>query len=214
VTAIDATGQMRDHWWFRPGWRVGRRMYTWHVTFEGQTQLHDLVNAYQSALASIPGLDLIPLRWLHLTMQGVAFTDEISETELSGIVAAARKRLANQPPVVLNVGPAFVDPEAIMFDVQPTDALDPVRASIRSAIFDVRGTVAESDQWTAHISLAYSNTDGPATPFANALSRVTDPPAPVTVTAVHLIALSRDTHLYQWTTEAEVLLIGEDRMSS
>jgi 2'-5' RNA ligase len=206
VTAIDATGHMRDHWWLRPGWRVGRRMYTWHVTFEGQTQLHDLVNAYQSELASLPGLDLIPLRWLHLTMQGVAFTDEISETELSGIVAATRKRLASQPPVVLNVGPAFVDPEAIMFDVEPTDALDPVRASIRSAVTEIQGTVGESEQWTPHISLAYSNSDGPAAPFIDALNKVTDPPVTVTVAAVHLITLSRDTHLYQWTTEAEVLL--------
>jgi hypothetical protein len=25
--------EMADHWWWRPGWRPGRRMYTWHVTF-------------------------------------------------------------------------------------------------------------------------------------------------------------------------------------
>jgi hypothetical protein len=24
---------MADHWWWRPGWRHGRRMYYWHVTF-------------------------------------------------------------------------------------------------------------------------------------------------------------------------------------
>jgi 2'-5' RNA ligase len=206
VTEIEATGHMRNHWWLRPGWRTGRRMYTWHVTFDNQPQVHHLVNAYQSALAPLPGLDPIPVRWLHLTMQGVAFTDEISDTEISEIVIAARKNLISQSPVSLTVGPAFVDPEAIMFNVQPDNSLDSVRDAIRSAIVDVQGTVSESEQWAPHISLAYSNSEGPAAPFIHALNVVADPPVTIKISAVQLIALSRDTHLYQWTTEAEVRL--------
>jgi hypothetical protein len=56
---------MRNHWWWRPGWRQGRRMYTWHVTFGDQPRLHKIVTSYQNALARMPGLDLIPLPWLH-----------------------------------------------------------------------------------------------------------------------------------------------------
>jgi 2'-5' RNA ligase len=202
--------RMRDHWWWRPGWRAGRSMYTWHVTFDDQLRLHELVSSYQAALASLPGLDLIPARWLHLTMQGIAFTDEVSPQEIADIAEAARKRLATQQPVPLSVGPALVDPEAILLRVSPAGALDPVRAGVRAAIADVRGAarVPESEHWTPHISIAYSNSEGLAALYAEALDTVTRTPADLTVSAVHLIDLSRDTHLYQWMTKAEVLLSG------
>jgi 2'-5' RNA ligase len=185
-------------------------MYTWHVTFDNQPRLHDLVSSYQAALAPLPGLDLIPAPWLHLTMQGIAFTDEVSAQEIADIAEAARKRLATQQPVSLSVGPALVDPEAILLQVSPDGGLDAVRASIRAAIADVRGAarVPESEHWTPHISVAYSNSDGPAAPYAEALNTIMRVPADLTVSAVHLIELSRDTHLYQWTTKAEVLLAG------
>lgn len=210
MSSAGSPDRMCDHWWWRPGWRAGRRMYTWHVTFDDQPQLHELVRNYQAALALLPGLDLIPMRWLHLTMQGIAFTDEVSLQDVADIAEATRKRLATQQPVALSVGPAAVDPEAIMLDVSPAGALDPVRTSIRTAIADVEGAarVPEPENWSAHISVAYSNSDGPATPYAEALSTVTQTPINLTVSAVHLIELSRDTHLYQWTTKAEALLSG------
>jgi hypothetical protein len=210
MSAIGQPGQMRDHWWWRPGWRIGRRMYAWHVIFNHRTPLHELARAYQEALAPLPGIDPIPIRWLHLTMQGIAFTDEISAQDVTDIARAARKRLTGQPPVPLTVGPALVDPEAIMLEVRPANALDPVRTGVRAAIADVRGVaeVPEADQWTPHISLAYSNNDGPAASFAEVLIAVTHPPVDVTVSAVDLIELSRDAHLYQWIIRAEVQLTG------
>jgi 2'-5' RNA ligase len=206
MSVIGPSDHMRNHWWWRPGWRVGRSMYTWHVTFDDQSQLHELVSAYQSALSSLPGLDLIPERWLHLTMQGIGFTDEVSEREIADIADAARKHLANQRPVSLTVGPASVDPEAIMFEVMPTDALSPVRSAIRAAISDVRGAagVPETEEWTPHISLAYSNNDGIAAPYVAAVDSVSNPPVTLTISKVHLIELNRDTRLYQWITKAEV----------
>ena len=202
--------RMRDHWWWRPGWHTGRSMYTWHVTFDDQPQLHELVRSYQTALALLPGLDLIPVRWLHLTIQGIAFTDEVSLQDIADIAEAARKRLATQQPVSLSVDPALVDPEAILLQVSPAGALDPVRAGVRAAIADLRGAtrVPESDHWTPHISIGYSNSDGPAAPYAKALNTVRHTPADLTVSVVHLIELSRDTHLYKWTTKAEILLSG------
>ncbi len=210
MSAIGPSDNMRDHWWWRPGWRVGRRMYTWHVTFDDQPELHELVSAYHSALSSLTGIDLIPTRWLHLTMQGIGFTDEISAHEIADITDSARKRLANQHPVTLAVGPASVDPEAIMFEVTPTNALASVRAAIRAAISDVRGAseVPESDEWTPHISLAYSNGNGAAAPYIKAVDSVPNQPAALTISKVHLIELNRDTRLYQWITKAEATFSG------
>ena len=202
--------RMRDHWWWRPGWRAGRSMYTWHVTFEDQPGLHDLVKGYQKVLAPLPGLDVIPIRWLHLTMQGIGFTDEVAPQEVADIAEAARKRLATCQPVPLSLGSTQVDPEAILLHVSPSGALNPVRDGVRAAIADVRGRsrVPETEDWTPHVSIAYSNSDGPAAPYAKALSTATSAPVDLTVSAVNLIELSRDTHLYQWTTKAEVPFFG------
>lgn len=211
MSAIGPSDHMRNHWWWRPGWQVGKRMYTWHVTFDNQPQLHELVSAYQSALSPLPGLDLIPMRWLHLTMQGIGFTDEIERQEAVDIADSARERLAKQRPVLITVGPAVVDPEAIMFEVAPADALSPVRSAIRDAIADVRGAakLPESDEWTPHISLAYSNNDGLAAPYVSAVESVEIPPATLTISSAHLIELNRDTRLYQWETKAEVPFSGQ-----
>ena len=210
MSAIGPSDHMRNHWWWRPGWNVGRRMYTWHITFDDQPQLRELVSAYQSALISLPGLDLIPERWLHLTMQGIGFADKVSEREIADIADAARKRLANQRPVSLTLGPATVDPEAIMFEVTPSDSLSPVRSAIRAAISDVRGAaeVPESEKWTPHISLAYSNGDGIAAPYIAAVNSVSNPPVTLVISKAHLIELNRDTRLYQWTIKAEAPFSG------
>jgi hypothetical protein len=46
----DADG-VRDHWYWRPGWAIGRRFYAWHITFADQSQV---VALFQS-LPSGPG---------------------------------------------------------------------------------------------------------------------------------------------------------------
>lgn len=210
MNAIGPSDHMRDHWWWRPGWRIGRSMYTWHVTFDGQSQLHELVSSYQSALRALPGIDPIPTRWLHLTMQGIGFTDEASERDIANITDTARKLLANQRPVSLTVGPAIVDPEAIMFEVRPSNALAPVRSAIRMAISEVwsAAEIPESDDWTPHISLAYSNSDALAAPYVSAIDSVNHPPVTITVSKVHLIELNRDNRQYEWITKAEISFPG------
>lgn len=199
--------RMRDHWWWRPGWHPGRRMYTWHFTFGNQADLHALVDAYQARLAGLPGMDLIPRQWLHLTTQGVGFTDEVPDADLEAVIDAARERLAVVRCVTVSMGPAIIDPEVIRLEVQPADALTPVRRAIRDAIAAARGPehLTESDGWTPHVSVAYSNSDGPMEPYIKTL----DPPlAPVRVEIadVQLIVLGRDEHLYEWRTRADIPL--------
>jgi hypothetical protein len=182
-------------------------MYTWHFTFDGQTALHELVDAYQQRLAGMPGLDPIPRQWLHLTTQGIGFTDEVPEADVDAIIEASRERLADVPRAVVKMGPAVVDPEVVRLEVRPVDALTPVRRALRDAIAVVRGAeqVGESDDWTPHVSVAYSNAAGPMEPYL----KVLDPPLePVSLEIPHvqLIVLERDTHLYQWQTRAVIAL--------
>lgn len=199
--------RMRDHWWWRPGWRVGRRMYTWHFTFDGQDELHRLVTAYQDRLQDLGGVDPIPLQWLHLTTQGVGFVDEVSDGEVTAVVDTVRKLLADAEPVTVQVGPAVIDPEVIRLRIDPVAALVPVRRAIRTAIAQVRGAdrLMEPDEWNPHVSVAYSNADGPMAPLAAAIAEEL-PPVPVRIDEVQLIVLGRDEHCYTWTTRDRVSL--------
>ncbi|MEU8267608.1 hypothetical protein AB0B89_10595 [Sphaerisporangium sp. NPDC049002] len=52
--------QMTDHWWWRPGWSIGRRFYTWHVTFQHASDVRRLAHAYRQGLTGVDGLDLVP----------------------------------------------------------------------------------------------------------------------------------------------------------
>jgi 2'-5' RNA ligase len=201
---------MRDHWWWRPGWRVGRTFYTWHLTFERSPDVHRLTAEYEEAL-DVPGLDVIPPRWLHLTMQGIGFTDEVSPQDAGAITESARDRLAELAPFDATLGPAVIDPEVVRLRVTPAEPVARVRAAIRAAIADVWGPdrVPENEAgFTPHVSLAYSSADGPAEPIIQATESVKPEPATASIAEAQLIALNRDHREYQWTTYAAVNLGG------
>jgi 2'-5' RNA ligase len=193
----------------RSGWKPGRRIYTWHFTVDGQPAVHELAAAYQERLADLPGLDLIPARWLHLTTQGVGFTDEVSEAEVTAILDASTGRLEGFAPQRVTLGPARVTPEAILLDVTPAEGLAAIRRELRAATTDVLGAarLGESDEWTPHVSVAYSNSTGPQAPYVAAVAD--GGTAETVITTVELIVLGRDQHLYEWTTRGDVQLAGD-----
>ncbi|MDX3455566.1 2'-5' RNA ligase family protein [Streptomyces sp. ME02-8801-2C] len=202
------TETMRNHWWWRPGWSVGRRFYTWHLTFEGETDVHRLAAEYRSALAPLGDfLTPIPDRWLHLTMQGIGFVGEAKERDVQAIADLARDRLAVLPAFDLRIGPAVLDPEAVLLHVNPDGPVRSVRDAIRDAIGEVLGDVPEkAEGFTPHVSVAYSNSEGPAEPIARALAGLDITPAGSRVSAVELIVINRDNKMYEWETFASVPL--------
>jgi len=197
--------QMADHWWWRPGWRPGRRMYTFHITFDGQPAVHQLASGCQKALRGLDGIDLVPPRWLHLTVQGAGFTDEVSDADADAITRAARDRLASLPAPSVRLGPVTITPEAILLPAQPDAALTAVRAALRAAILDVwpPSRLMEADTWTPHVTVAYSNSDGPAAPYQAALNGMSGT-AQALVSAAQMIILGRDQHAYEWSVYADV----------
>jgi 2'-5' RNA ligase len=198
---------MRDHWWWRPGWRPGRRRYAWHVTFEDVAAVQDLAAAARARLAGVAGVDPVPGRWLHLTTQDVGFTDEVTDVDLAAITGAVSARLAAVEPVSVTIGPARVADEGILCWVGPDGALTPMRDAIRAAIAEVWGPqrVPDGPDWAPHVSIAYSCADGPAAVFEAALGG-SGAVAAMTVDAVRLIRLGRDQHVYEWETLARVPL--------
>lgn len=198
----DTTQAMRDHWWWRPGWQVGRSFYTWHLTFDDQPAAHRLTADYAPILEGLSTLDPVPVGWLHLTMQGIGFTDTVERADLEAIVHAAQQRCGQLAPFTITLGPARVDPEALMLPVQPAEPVIALRTAIRDAIADVWGperVPENADGFRPHVSLAYSKTAGPAEPIIERLATRPVTSAEITVHEATLIDLNRDHRTYQWT---------------
>lgn len=60
-------------------------MYTFHLTMEQAPAVLALAASTRPALDSLPALDPVPLEGLHLTMNGVGFTDEVTHAELDEV---------------------------------------------------------------------------------------------------------------------------------
>jgi hypothetical protein len=203
-----SVNETRDHWGWRPGWKVGRSFYTWHVTFADQPHVLEFAASYASVVERLPMLDHIPLHWLHLTMQGVAFTDEVDQSDVDEIVTATHARCAGLDPFSVTLGPAEVAAEALKLPARPVELLIRVRSTVRQAIADVWGSERvprAADGWIPPVSLAYSNTDGPAEPIFQARNP-SEADHRVRVSAVPLIDVNRDQKMYQWTEVARVPL--------
>ncbi|MFG1815714.1 2'-5' RNA ligase family protein [Kribbella sp. NPDC049174] len=192
--------EVRDHWYWRPGWRADRSFYTWHITFEGREEIAALHASYADLIDDLPGFTPVPLEWLHLTLQGVGFTDRVPEADLADIIDATRPRVANLGSFPVTVGPAVLDPETIRLPVRPIEPLQYLRDLTRAAITDVWGddAVPELPELDPHITLAYSNHNAPAAPLTTRLLAHDPHSTALSITTLTLITLTRTHHLYHW----------------
>jgi 2'-5' RNA ligase len=200
--------ELRDHWWWRPGWHIGTRFYAWHITFDGASRLSQLADFWQDRLRAFDYLDLIPRRWLHLTMQGLGMVQDVPDETREQIVAAVRQRLTELAPDRVTFHRPAVRTEAIAMPAYPTSVVDAIRRAIRAGMADVIGTGSvpeQADGFQPHVSLAYVNRNHSAAAVINAIESVTEPHAAnIDVTRAALIEMHRDKHMYEWRTIATV----------
>jgi hypothetical protein len=213
---IEHVAGVRDHWWWRPGWAPGRHFYACHLTFEDQPSVQQLVLDYQAALAGLGGLDLIPGRWLHLTMQGIGFTDQISEDEIAAVTGALQEHFRTVTPPVVTFHRPAVWPDAITLPATPASAL----RQLRQGAYDVIQAVLGQDrmheppetiaQYRPHVSVAYINAPGLAQPIVSALPRARPEPVTTALDSASVLTFHRDNRMYEWTTAIR-LPIGQSR---
>lgn len=205
--------QVRNHWWWRPGWRAGRHFYACHLTLADQPQLRALVKCYQDAVRHLPDLDLIPPQWLHITTQGIGFADEISRADLAAVTAAVKERLSDLELPLATFHQATIRPEAVLLRAEPPQPLYQLRMAIYDAIAAVLSPDKfseprpEPSQFTPHVSAAYVNSDGPVEPIARAIADLNPHPVTATFRAISLLEFHRDRRMYEWT-KATPLPIG------
>ncbi|MFJ8685805.1 2'-5' RNA ligase family protein [Micromonospora wenchangensis] len=201
--------------WERTGWCPGRRSYHWMICLGESETVRALATRCQAALGHIPTLDLVPLKWLHLTVQKVGFTDEVPAAHLDQIVAAAQRRLAVIPPIPLRVGPLAGSAGAVRFSAGPHPLVRSVRQALRQALAEVRGERAVPTRATAfvpHVSIAYNNTPTDATPVIDAVARLRRVASVTTVVhRVELVELRREPRSYAWDVLATGTLGGNEQ---
>ncbi|MBQ0902670.1 2'-5' RNA ligase family protein [Micromonospora sp. U21] len=211
---IEHVDKMQDHWWWRPGWQAGRHYYACHFSVGEHAELAELARRYQESLRTFPGLDLIPSTWLHLTMQGIGFIDDLDDEQVARLQHGIRERLAGLSAPVVTFHRPVVRKEAVYL---PADPPAPI-ATVRDAVREVLGHVLGEDDaelapeharsFRPHVSVAYSNTAQSAEPIAAALERVEVGPAVVKLDQVGLLEFHRDHRMYEWT-RSEPVRIGQ-----
>lgn len=202
-----------NHWIELPRWHPGRALYSCYLTFANQTGLHQLIDAYQTALADLPNLDTILRPWRHMTIQGVAFTDELITEEVERIEASVRERLARVRPMTVWTEPEVLATDSVYIPVGPAEPLAGLRDAVRDGVLSVLDPSRlyalpgqETGKFEPHVSVAYVNADGPAAPFRERLAAVKPDPVELRITHASLISLRKDDHRWAWTDEIQIPL--------
>ncbi|MEW2473136.1 2'-5' RNA ligase family protein [Micromonospora gifhornensis] len=207
---VEHADNMQDHWWWRPGWRVGRHFHACHFTMSPHTELVKLAQLYQQALRPFSGLDLIPTPWLHLTMQGVGFLDVLSEDQVADLEHAIRQRLARVPTPIVTFHRPVVRREAVYLPATPSEPIASVRNQVRAAIAEVLGqdhaelAPEQVGAYRPHVSVAYSNSTQAAGPIVDAVTQVDAPAVTMVLDHVGLIEFHRDNRMYEWTRDVQI----------
>jgi 2'-5' RNA ligase len=173
----------------------------WHVLLGTQPQVRDIASRAQQRLAPFTGLHLTPLQWLHMTVLVAGSTDEISDDDISEMLAKAELSLTGTQPVTVSLGRILYHPEAIILDVQPANALRPLLDAADAATRAVLGRPGTIDSgmpsWAPHVTLCYSTDRQPTRPIISALGKRL-PTCEVTIDALHLIIQRGPERIWDW----------------
>lgn len=204
--------RLADHWWWRPGWHPDRHYLTWYILFD-QPDLAAYAACFQHALADLDYLDPVPPDGLHMTLQGVAFADEVPAGQVAAIGDQARARCADLAPFTLTIGPVNGHPGGTFLRATPWQPLADMRQRLREAIATVCGPHAVPDEparFKPHISLTYCHAEVSAQDLVRRVAHLRNiPPITIRVSSVDLVELHRDGHAYRWSVQEHLDLIAQ-----
>jgi len=193
---------MQNHW-ERPGWTPGRRAYYWYATFS-DSAVTGLAARCQEHLQGLPYLDAVPLDSLHLTVQRLAFEDEIDPARVTQAQEFARQEISSMPTLSLNVGPLTGSAGAVRLSVHPWDDLERLRSRLQTSVRDAGISTSErtsAASFRPHIGISYCNTRLPAAPLQRLLSGLRSEASVSTlIEQVDLVLLRREGRAYRWDT--------------
>lgn len=197
---------LHNHW-SRP---IGPRAYYWYLTFENCPELHSLASQCQEAI-SFPYYDLTPLPDLHISLDRVAFDNDITLDRLEVIEAVAVRACEKVPPFDITIGSLGGTPGAIGFTAFPARPIQELRDTFRAATLSVYPDApVRQSEFHPHVAIAYANSDN--VPAAEVIATVEQlnatAPASVTITEGTLVLLERRSRSYAWQAVSRIPLAG------
>jgi 2'-5' RNA ligase len=204
--AFSSLTRMTSHW-NRPGWWPGRGAYYWYLTFAGESGLHEIAARCQEEVHS-PYFDLVPLHDLHMTIERIAFNDEMDESELERVASAARIACRELSPFAIRVGPLAGSQGAISFSASPHSALAMLRNTLDTATRTVLATVGPTNpRFRPHVGIAYCNSNILAESAISTVGRLRNLPiVEATVRSASLVSLTREQNSYRWLEKYRIPL--------
>lgn len=197
--AFAALDRMTNHW-DRPGWRPGRTAYYWYLSFRDQPAVQALAERCQAAVAA-PCLDLVAPADLHMTVERVAFADEIEESGLRDVVRNARIAARGFGELRFQVGPLAGSKGALSFSAAPRRRLVELHSLVLRATHSAgfAANVPATGKFRPHVGIGYCNRTVDARPIIEQVRGVrTLPPVNVCISELTLVALTRHERAYSW----------------
>jgi 2'-5' RNA ligase len=211
-TDLEGLDRFRSIRWLHNHWSrpIGPKAYYWYLTFEGHPDLLSLAEECQKAIA-FPYYDLTPPRDLHLTLDRIAFSGDVTPDQLKDIESAAIRACTVVPPFAVTIGSLGGTRGAIGFTASPARPVRDLRDALRAATLSVYpdAPIRGSD-FHPHVAIAYANSDNvPAAEAISAVERLSSTArVSVTVTEGTLVLLERRPRSYFWQTVTKIPLTG------
>ena len=199
-------GSLPGHWRWRPDWTEGRGCLWWYLTFEDQSELHAAVQQTNRHLSGLTALDLVPSRWLHLTLREIGYVDELPAAAAANALAEARRSLSSIEHFKLYVGPLAVLPGALVLRVSPEQAVHRLRARLPGNLpaLEARDGLPAPDAGPPHVSIGYLRSDIAADTLPTPTPST--PTVSVKVCHVTLAEVTRRNWRYEWSPRGLVSL--------
>ena len=173
----------------------------WHLLLGSDAGARAVVADVQQRIARFGGMHMTPVQWLHVTVLLVGPTAALRRDDIREMLATARARLAQTPPVTVTLGRFLYSPEGIALAVSPAGALSPVLAAAQAATWEVTGTSGsagdEASALPPHLTVCYSTGEQPAAPVIAELGKAI-PACEVTIDRVSLVVQNGPEQLWDW----------------
>ena len=214
--SVAASETFKSHWWWRPGWKPGRRMYSFFLTFEHSMESAEQIQSHYAPALITDALDIVPARWMHLTVQGLGFTDEVERLEVDAVTAAITEACRGVSAISISVSNPTVAEEGVVLKAAPSDPLAALKLLVRDILTDVRdpSLLEGSAAFTPHVTLAYANKSADAAGTIRSLAQLGPFSIEVNFNRMQLVRLGRDEQMYTWQVISEIGLGSvESRMT-
>jgi 2'-5' RNA ligase len=201
--------ELLDHWTsYRPDWTDNRERLLWYLTFEERPEVGARAAEVEAALGAC-ALDVVPTRWLHLTLADVGFADSVAPEAFREMGALARRALAGRPQLTLSLGPMRLMSDAVVLVAQPRDPVAELREVVREAGERCGLPLADADEaFWPHVTLGYANPSTDHRRLGELVDAQSGPPVEVTCDRVRQVQVVRGGGHYRWTGAGDVWLGG------